>query len=150
MKFWLIVEKAENWQIDKENGFEFFGLPEKSRKFAKGLEPGDVLLTYVSGVPSAIADSRRVIEVDCPAEDRLALYRSSTAYLRDLSFLLLTKPMDVLQREQWIPFKTLTDQLSATKGRKTWNWFVQTSLRQLTDADGAMICSAIEDVILDD
>ena len=120
-------------------------MPEKSRKFAKGLEAGDVLLTYVSGGPSAIADSREVVDVDCPAEDRLGLYSSSTAYLRDLSFLLLTKPMHVLQREQWIPFRTLTEKLSATKGRKTWNWFVQTSLRQLTDADGAMIYSAIED-----
>lgn len=144
MKFWMIVERIDNWKIDEANGFQFFGLPEKSRKFSNSLEPGDVLLTYVSGGPSSIADSREVLDVDVPADDRLTRYSDSTSYFRDLSFLLLTRPIDVLPREHWIPFKSLAEELSATKGRNSWSWFVQTSLRQLAEPDGVLIYSEIQ------
>ena len=45
---WLIVERYENWVVDRARGFATLGFPERMKKRASQLRAGDLLFVYVS------------------------------------------------------------------------------------------------------
>jgi hypothetical protein len=59
---WLIIERAENWDVDATNNFSFFGLSDCYRKMAAEVAEQDSLFCYVSSTRSAFADIRKVQE----------------------------------------------------------------------------------------
>lgn len=62
MKYWLIVERYENWLVDQSEGFSRFGLPERKKPIADQIKKNDVLVVYVSSGMSALSDARLVTE----------------------------------------------------------------------------------------
>ena len=57
---WLIIERVDNWEADRENGFSFFGLPPRYRNVSSAIKKGDKVYCYVSSGISAFADIRVV------------------------------------------------------------------------------------------
>ena len=35
---WLIIERLENWEADRENGFSFFGLPPRYKGVSSNIK----------------------------------------------------------------------------------------------------------------
>jgi len=139
MKFWLIVERYENWKIDRREGFKRFGLPLKKQKMARDMKAGDLLLTYISSGKSAFSDVR------CVTKDGAEPIRRGSEYDTAFPIAIQTRPVVTLQETSWIPFKGLAPKLSFTAGHEDWRQLLRTSLRRLPNEDGLLLHQAIVD-----
>lgn len=136
MPNWLIVERVENNQIDREEGLARFGIPSRKASLAGEIKRGDLLITYISSGLGLLAEVRRATKSGVQLLGRGGNY--DTAYPLAIS----TEPLIVLPRERWIPLKRLSESLRFTAGRD-WRSLVRVSLRRLTDQDAAIIIDAI-------
>lgn len=57
---WLIVERIENWDADRQAGFSIFGLPPRYGNISSEIKKGDLVYCYVSSGISAFSDIRVV------------------------------------------------------------------------------------------
>ena len=55
---WLLVERLENWETDKREGFLRFGMPERKKKLAAQIKTGDQLIFYIASGISMLSDIR--------------------------------------------------------------------------------------------
>lgn len=136
--YWIIVERIENWETDYASGFKQFGLPERKRKMASKIQPGDILVTYVSSGFSMIADLRRVTD----AKSKKLHFGGD--YDTAFPIALQTEPMTVLERERWITFHELSGQLELTREKRDWRQTFRQSLLPLSETDGRLLVSFIE------
>jgi hypothetical protein len=137
---WLIIERIENWEADKANGFSFFGLPKRLGKSAGEIKKDDRLYCYVSRGVSAFSDIRVVIQPSKRGriEPRYEIYDTNYAFYFD------TNPVLVLALENWIPIKGLIPILELTRGRTVWSPLFQTSIRKLSFADAKILDASFE------
>lgn len=135
--YYLIVERPENWRADSEAGFKQFGLRTRHQRLANGLQAGDVLITYVSGGCSAIADCRSVTRSGASPS------RGIMRYDDVFPLVVYTAPIVTLPPSKWIAIHGLLAQLVLTRDRPNWNALFQTSIRSITSADGIALVDAI-------
>jgi predicted RNA-binding protein len=134
---WLLVERLDNWQIDRLGEFQQFGLPNLRRKLGKQIKRGDLLIFYVSSGISSFADVREAVE------DGVSKLGIEGDYDRPYPWRVKTKPILTLPRERWVPIKPLVPSLTLTAGVKEWRQCMRTSLRRLKAADAALIMDAM-------
>lgn len=134
--YWLIVERPENWEIDKNDNFIHFGLSERRKKLGNQVKMEDFLISYISGGISAFADIRRVI-----ANGTHRLRGSS--YDTGFPICLKTEPYLILPRNKWIPIKELLDKLSLLNEAKDWRQTVRGSIKKLSQSDSSIIINAM-------
>lgn len=139
---WLIVERKENWETDRANGFSFFGLSPRYKWLASEIKEGDKVYCYVSSRISALSDIRvvRAAGIKKIKEDSF-----EDVYDRNFAYRIATSPELVLPSEKWVPLKQLMSVLELTKGRSAGSCraLFQTSIRRLTPADGSAITDAM-------
>ena len=100
------------------------------------MRPGDLLVTYVSKA-AAFSDLREALSSAPKRADR------DLGYDRELEWLIETKPLVALERDQWVDLHVLVDQLRFTSGKRNLGLLFLTSLRQISSEDGEIIVSAI-------
>lgn len=137
MKFWLTVERAENWEVDKTEGFCRFGLSDRKRILASQIEPGDLIFTYISSGKSSLADMRRVRS---PALVRL---KHGGNYDSPYPLAISTEPLIWLPQEKWVRIKTLAAELSFIDIRRDWRQQMRSSLRLLLQSDATILETAL-------
>jgi EVE domain len=138
MTYWLFVERLENWEVDKNEGFRRFGLANNRRGLAEQIQMGDKLVFYISGGISKFSDIRELT-----AEGTFAL-GASGAYDTKFPLAIATKPSLTLDKDRWVPIKDLVTKLSFTAGGGNFRLFVRTSIRRLRDEDAAVITEAMK------
>ncbi len=136
--YWLIVERPENWEVDRKSGFAQFGLPERKEKMGNRVSKGDRLIVYISSGISCFADVR-CVESDGPV--RVA---GISDYDDVFPLALKTEPLVTLPTEKWVPIKDLIQDLEFTKDLKDWRQAMRSSLRPLTEKDGDLLLSIIQ------
>jgi len=136
--YWIIVERIDNWETDYASGFKQFGLPERKRKMASRIQPGDILVTYISSGLSMISDLRRVTD----AKSKKLQFGGD--YDTAFPIALQTEPMAVLEREKWIMFHELSGQLELTREKKDWRQTFRQSLLPLSENDGRLLVSCVK------
>ena len=92
-KTWLAVERLENWEVDRSEGFRRFGIPSYLERRAKTVEVDDRVIFYVSSGISCFADIRRITS---PTVGKLGL---SGAYDEGFPFHISTEPVLSLERD---------------------------------------------------
>src|SRR5262249_1509688 len=107
---WLIVERLQNWKVDEENGFSFFGLSDRYRKISSEIAANDLIICYVSGGPRAFSDIRMVKESGLRELEKQS-YKSNFAYC------FSTMPILVLPRKKWVPLEEVASELDLARGR---------------------------------
>jgi hypothetical protein len=137
LNYWLMVERLENWEVDRREGFRRFGIPEHKAKLASGVRSGDQLLFYVSSGISKLADIRKV------TEDGLRKLPMGGDYDSAFPLFLSTAPQITLARPQWVPLHPLTEALALTRGKSDWRQIMRTSIRRLSDDDGRLLANTI-------
>ncbi len=137
MSFFVAVERYSNWLVDKENEFAFYGLPERHLKKAELVKAGDVLLIYVSSGRSAFAGARRV------TTDKLLRLAYGGEYDVACPYAIATEPLVNVDPQNWVPVKQLVGSL-AFLGTGDWRQQFRTSLKPVSDADGAVILASFE------
>lgn len=129
--YWLIVERYDNWIVDRKENFVRFGLPERKRTTAGKIKPSDLLVVYVSG-KSCFSDIRRVLS---PA---IITLRFGGSYDAAFSFALSTESFVAPAEENWVPVKELAERLSFLSPTD-WRQSFRTSLRSIPEADGRLV-----------
>jgi hypothetical protein len=141
--FWLLTERLENWNIDNNEGFTRFGVPDYTLKKAKTVKAGDFLVVYVSSKISAFSDIRQALS------DGTTKLLHGGDYDTAFSSCLKTKPYITLDRDKWIAIKGLVNVLSFTKDKKDWRQVMRQTIKSLSTEDGKLILSAMKKVALE-
>jgi hypothetical protein len=138
---WLIVERLENWEADKQNRFSLFGLPRRYRNVASQVKRGDRVYCYVSGI-GAFSDIRAVRD---PGVKEVKEDSFHDIYSRNFPYYFTTSPILVLPRERWIPLSQLVSALELTKERtpSSLRAIFQVCFRKLSRADADSLTEAI-------
>jgi hypothetical protein len=135
---WLLVERLENWRLDRQDGFQKFGLPDRKVGLGRLIKKGDLLFFYVSSGRSCFADIREARE---PSVSKLRL---GGDYDMAFPWCVLTKPLLTLPPEAWVPIQSLIAELSFTRGRADWRQLMRNTLRKLETDDAAQIMRAMQ------
>jgi hypothetical protein len=135
---YLIVERKENWLVDKAANFSAFGLPDRYRTVAGRVCEGDLLFTYISGGVSALADIR-----ECTRDGHQPL-RHGGDYDTGFPIQISTRPQVVLEPARWVQIHRLVDRLSFLKGRTDWRQSFRQTIRVLPEEDATAIHAAIQ------
>lgn len=136
--YWLLVERLENWEVDKREGFRRFGLPESKEVMARQIRKGDLLIAYVSSGISSFADIRKAMA------DEPRKLGFGGDYDTAFPLAISTAPHLTLSRSNWVPIHSLTGRLSFTAGKGDWRQIMRTALRPLADADATVIIDAMK------
>lgn len=137
MKYWMFVERLENWKVDEAEGFRRFGIPDRKGRIASQIRKGDHLIFYVSSGISAFSDIREAMT------DGTQALRFGGEYDTAFPISVATRPILVLPREKWVPIKLYLSKLSFTAGKKDWRQTMRNSVRQLECADGETLTHLI-------
>jgi hypothetical protein len=129
---WMIIERFENWEVDKAKNFAFFGLPERYRKTAGEVAEGDLVFCYVSSGRSAFSDIR-VVKQTGLQKMKIQSYDDNFAYF------FSTAPVLALPPEKWVTIKQVASELDLTRERKDYRPLLQTSIRKLTPHDAEFL-----------
>jgi predicted RNA-binding protein len=138
MTYWLLVERLENWEVDRKEGFRRFGLPANKKQLASEMKKGDKLIFYVSSGLSKFADIREASEEG--TFDLGVRGGYDTAFPISIS----TKPLLTLDLAQWVPIHDLISKISITATHKDWRQVMRTSLRRISDEDAEVIIDAMK------
>ncbi|MFC1903755.1 EVE domain-containing protein [Chloroflexota bacterium] len=134
--YFMVVQTHYNWSLTKERNFTFIGFKDgQSRNIIRSIEIGDLLIYYVS---SGISSLGAIVEVTSP------LYKDSDLYWDDFYNLRFkTKPIVILQEEQFVPFRPLVERLNFVKNKRRWANYVYHCIRILNESDFKLMQSAI-------
>jgi hypothetical protein len=140
---WLIVERLENWQADRDAGFSFFGLTPRHKTVSSQITNGDIVYCYVSSGISAFSDIRVVREGGIK---KIKFDSIHDIYDRIFAYYFTTSPLLVLPREKWIPLSQLVSALELTKERTpaSLRAIFQTSIRKLSQADADLLAQRMK------
>lgn len=138
MAFWLLVERVENWEVDKREGFRRFGLSDAKRVLGSQIKKGDTLVFYISSGVSRFSDIR---EATKDGTDKLG---SVGEYDTGFPLSISTRPKLTLPRDKWVPLHDLVSLLSITAGKGDWRQTMRASLRRLSENDAAIIIGAMK------
>jgi hypothetical protein len=130
---WLLVERFDNWQLDRLDGFRQFGLPRSKQKLGAEIRKGDQLIFYVSSGISSFADIREA------ADNGVCKLGLHGRYDEPFPWRVITTPVLTLPRERWVPIQTLTSRLSITALKNDWRQCMRSCLRRLSSTDAALI-----------
>lgn len=136
---WLLVERAENWEHDKKNGFTHFGIPDRKEKLGRSIKKSDLLFFYVSSGRSSFADVREA------SESGVSKLRLGGEYDTPFQWCVRTKPILTLAPEAWVSIKPLIEKLALTRGKKDWRQVMRCSLRKLEAKDAAYILRVMQE-----
>lgn len=142
-KTWLIVERIENWTVDKESNFDKFGFSSRLERRASQIEKGDTLIVYVSSGISSFSDIRRV------TSEKLQKLKYGGDYDSAFPVCVQTESVFDLPRASWVPIKELVSTLSFTKNKADWRQVMRNSLRILEHSDAEIIMSRMKGALKD-
>ena len=122
-KHWIVVGTAENFRIARGRHFDMFGFKSTRRREAGEMEPGDKLVFYLVGVMKMAGTA----EVTSDSfEDHTPVFKSEKKPGEDYPWRVHTKPLLVLDEEDWLDAREIGPRL-----RYTQKWIGGGNLKNL-------------------
>ena len=142
MSNWIVVGSPENFEIAKSRGFDMFGFKDKRKREAASMEPGDKLIFYLIG----IMKFGGMAEVTGQAFfDDSPVFKTEKKPGEKYSNRIPTKPVRILDDDQYLDVKEYADQLEMTRARgEYWRLAFQGNLHKLSDADFKLLQKDID------
>jgi hypothetical protein len=144
MTYILSLFTPETWAAFREHGAKVSGFRARQRRIArKRIKPGDVFLCYLVRLSrwcGALEVTSEVFEDDTP------IFGDPDPFVVRFQ----VKPLVSLEPEQSLPifepeiWNKLTETRDCEEGSVSWTGFFRSSLRPITDADGALLMSLLE------
>ena len=143
MSTWIVVGSPENFEIAKSRGFDMFGFKDKRKRESASMAIGDKLIFYLIG----IMKFGGVAEVTGAAfEDDSPVFKTEKKPGEKYSNRIPTKPVRILDEDQYLDVKEYADQLEMTRSRgEYWRLAFQGNLHKLSDADSNLLLKDIEE-----
>jgi predicted RNA-binding protein len=137
MTYWLTLFNPTTWQEFLNAGAAVSGFPETRWKTVQQIQPGDILLAYLSGKSCWIA----TLEVTSEP------YQATTPIWEQAIFpcRVKVKVLAALRLDDGIPMLDLAPKLTLFENLKHPNWglVVRSAPKKLPDVDGCLIQQAI-------
>lgn len=137
-RYWVAIERLQNWRVDKRTGFKTFGVSLSTSRLASKTRPGDLVFMYVSSGRSAFADIREV------TSESLGRLRMGGEYDDAFPLCIQTRSVAALPMENWIRFHGLAPKLSFTRRTRDWRQVMRRTLREINADDARIIVKAFE------
>lgn len=103
MNYWLDLFTGTTWEKSQRNGNVVSGFRESGRAVVSRIQPGDILLCYLTGVSRWVG----ALEVLGPTDDSSAIWS-----LQDFSVRIAVQPLVILSPEHGVPMSELEGKVS--------------------------------------
>jgi EVE domain len=140
MATWILTASPENHAATAERGFSLIGLKERNRNRAYEIEPGDVIVLYLTKVMRFAGAIRVVGEL---YEDRAKVWPGKPGKPDPYPWRFETEAVVVVEEPDWVPAEELATSLEHVRKwpAEHWKLAFQGQIRPVSDAD--------RDVLLD-
>jgi hypothetical protein len=138
MATWILTASPENHAVTAEQGFGVIGVKERNRNRALEIEPGDVIVLYLTKVMRFAGAIRVTGDM---YEDRTKLWPGKPGRSDPYPWRLPTEPVVVLPEAEWVPAEELKDDLEHVRKwpAEHWKLAFQGQLRTVSDADARLL-----------
>jgi EVE domain-containing protein len=137
-KTWVLTGSPENFAATRERDFRVIGIKEGRRRLAEQIEPGDLIVFYLTRVQAFGGLVRVTGEL---YEDRTKIWPGKPGKPDAYPWRFATEPVVVLDEERWIPAEDLVGLLEhvAKWPPEHWRLAFQGQLRTVSDADAELL-----------
>src|SRR5215204_3907898 len=137
-KTWVLTGSLDNFRATREHGFRVTGMKERRRRMAESMEPGDLIVFYVTGIKAFGAIARITGEM---YEDRTPLGPGKKGKPDRYPWRFETEPVLVLDEDAFVPAEDLAGDLEHVRRWPAEHWTLafQGQLRTISDADLELI-----------
>ena len=141
---WILTGSLENFRINVERGFDVIGFKERRRNQAMGMEPGDEIVFYVTGVQAfgGIARVRSAM-----FEDRTPIWPQGLKKRPEpYPWRVEAEPVLVLDEADFVPAEELVGELDhvAKWPAEHWHLAFQGQLRTIGAGDAGVLRDRLE------
>lgn len=135
---WILTASVDNHRATASRDFSVIGIKERNRRRAMEMEPGDVLVFYLTKV-MAFAGAVRI--TGDLFEDREKLWPGQPANPDIYPWRFPTEPVITLPDAAWIPAETLKSELEhvQTWPPEHWKLAFQGQLRKVSEHDSTLL-----------
>ncbi len=138
MATWILTASPDNHAATAEHGFGVIGLKERNRNRALEIEPGDVIVLYLTKVMRFAGAIRVTGDL---YEDREKLWPGKPGKADAYPWRFPTEPVVVLDEGEWIPAEDLKTDLEHVRKWPADHWKLafQGQVRTVSDADATLL-----------
>jgi EVE domain len=138
MATWILTASPENHAATAAHGFRVIGVKERNRNRALEIEPGDVLVLYLTKVMRFAGAIRVTGEL---YEDRARLWPGKPGRPDAYPWRFATEPVVVLDEPDRVPAEELADALEHVRKwpPEHWKLAFQGRLRPVSGADARLL-----------
>ena len=141
---WIFTGGLENFQINRERGFDVLGFKERRRRQAESMKPGDEIIFYVTGVQEFGGIVRVASEM---YEDRTPIWpQGKKKKPEPYPWRVEAEPDVVLPESEFVPAEEMVGRLEhiAKWPAEHWHLAFQGQLRTIGQADAKVLRERIE------
>ena len=141
---WILTGSPENFEATRERGFRVIGMKERRRALAEQIEPGDLIVFWLTRLKAFAA----MVRVTGPMyEDRAKIWPGKPGKPDPYPWRFDTEPVLLLGEEAWIPGEELALELEHVRKwpAEYWTLAFQGQLRAVSDADAALIWDRLDE-----
>jgi predicted RNA-binding protein len=137
-KTWVLTGSLENFRATREHGFRVIGAKEGRRRMAEQIEPGDLIVFYVTGVQAFGGIVRVRGEM---YEDRTPLWPGKPRKPDPYPWRFETEPVATLEEGRFLPAEDLAGELEHVRKWPPEHWHLafQGQLRTVSEADSRLL-----------
>jgi hypothetical protein len=135
---WVLTGSLENFRATREHGFRVIGAKEGRRRMAEQIEPGDLIVFYVTGVQAFGGIVRVRGEM---YEDRTPLWPGKPRRPDPYPWRFETEPVVTLEEGRFLPAEDLAGELEHVRKWPPEHWHLafQGQLRTVSEADSRLL-----------
>ncbi|MFT4036418.1 MAG: EVE domain-containing protein, partial [Patulibacter sp.] len=135
---WILTASVENHAATAARKFSVIGIKERNRKRALEIEPGDLIVLYLTKV-MAFAGAIRV--TGALYEDRKKIWPGEPRNPDSYPWRFPTEPVIVLPQERWLPAADLRTDLEHVQKwpAEHWKLAFQGQLRTVSEHDARLL-----------
>lgn len=141
---WVLTGSLDNFRATRDHGFHVIGAKERRRRMAEQIEPGDLIVLYVTGVQAFGGVVRVTGEM---FEDRTPLWPGKPRKPDPYPWRFETEPVVTLDEDHFVPAEELAGELEHVRRWPSEHWRLafQGQLRTVSDADASLLDSRIRE-----
>jgi EVE domain len=135
---WVLTGSLDNLRATREHGFRVIGAKEGRRRLAEQIEPGDLIVLYVTGVQAFGGIVRVTGEL---FEDRSPLWPGKPGKPDPYPWRFETEPVVTLDEDRFVPAEELAGELEHVRKwpAEHWRLAFQGQLRRVSSADSEVL-----------
>src|SRR3954453_9822400 len=116
---WVLTGSLDTFKATREHGFKVIGAKEKRRRMAEQMEPGDLIVFYVTGVQALGGIVRVTGEM---FEDRTPLWPGKPGNPDAYPWRFETEPVVALDEDSFVPADEVVHELEHARKWPPEHW----------------------------